>query len=293
MPLTRYKTLSSRSALYNLTMADFKKKVALITGASSGIGAAMAREMARQGAAVVLTARRLDRLESLAQEIEAAGGQALPVSCDVCLDGDLEAAVAQALERFGRLDVVVANAGYGIGGSLDRLTLDDFRRQMETNVFGVLRTVLAAREALIESRGCLAVMGSVAGEIPTPSTSPYGMSKAAVRSLAASLHAELKPHGVAVTLLAPGFVDSEIRHLDRRGQLREDAVDPVPQWLRARTPAAARVMVRAIRRRRRVQVITLHGRLIVIMQRIAPGLVSWLFCRMATRRARHYNRQSG
>jgi short-subunit dehydrogenase len=272
-------------------MNTLNKKVALITGASSGIGAEIARQMARQGASVVLTARRIDRLDDLAKEIETAGGQALALECDVCRDGDVDAAVARALERFGHLDIVVANAGFGIGGTLDRLSLDDFRRQMETNVFGVLRTILASREALIESRGRLALMGSVAGEIPTPSTSPYGMSKAAIRSLAASLHAELKPSGVSVTLLAPGYVDSEIRHLDRQGRHREGAVDPVPRWLRARTPVAARVMVRAIRRRRRFQVITGHGRLIVLAQRVSPGLVSWLFCRMATRRARYYNRQ--
>src|SRR4051812_7084707 len=118
------------------TMATHEGKVALITGASAGIGAALARELARDGAGLVPAPRREDRLRELAHEIEAMGRHAIVVGCDVTCDGDLERAVAAAVERYGRLDIAIANAGFGVAGLVAELRLDDFRRQLETNVFG-------------------------------------------------------------------------------------------------------------------------------------------------------------
>ena len=140
-----------------------KDQVVLITGASAGIGAALAREYAGRGASVVLTARRTDKLEALAAELRQGGTRALVVAADVTRDGDLEQAVARTLAEFGRLDVVLANAGFGINGTMTKLSLDDVRRQLETNVFGVLRTFYATKDALTQSRGCLGILGSVAG----------------------------------------------------------------------------------------------------------------------------------
>jgi len=121
---------------------------------------------------VVLAARRVDRLEALAQDLERSGRRALAVACDVTRDGDVERAVAAARAAFGRLDVVVANAGFGVVGPVERLTLDDYRRQFETNVFGVLRTVRAALPELKRTTGRLAIVGSVSGHVATPGSSP-------------------------------------------------------------------------------------------------------------------------
>jgi short-subunit dehydrogenase len=252
----------------------FAGQVALITGASSGIGAALARELARQGAHVVLLARRADRLAALAREIEASGRRALVVTADVTVDGDVERAVASAQTAFGRLDVVIANAGFGVVGPVARLTLDDYRRQFETNVFGVLRTVQATLGALQGSRGRLAIVGSVSGYIATPGSSPYSMSKFAVRALAEALGHELAPTGVSVTLITPGFVESEIRRVDNAGVLRTEAGESVPAWLVMPAARAARQMVRAIARRRREVVVTGHGKVGVFVQRHAPWLVT-------------------
>jgi short-subunit dehydrogenase len=222
-------------------MATQAGKVALITGASAGIGAALAREFARDGADLVLTARREDRLRDLAREIEDAGRSAAVVSCDV--------------------------------------TLDDFRRQMETNVFGVLRTLYAALPELRKTRGQFVVLGSVAGHVPTPGTSAYCMSKFAVRGFAESIHDELADSGVSVTLVSPGFVDSDIRRVDNRGLVHRDAPDPVPAWLRMPTDRAAQQIARAIRRRRREVVVTGHGKALVFLYRHAPWLLQFLIAR--------------
>ena len=265
-------------------MGTLSGSVTFITGASSGIGAAVAREAARQGADVVLTARREERLRSLSREIEAMGRRALPVTCDVTRDGQLEAAVAKARDAFGRIDHVIANAGFGVVGPFSEFGIEDYRRQFETNVFGVLRTVAATREDLIASRGCLAIVGSVNGCVAFPGSSPYSMSKAAVHALAATLWHELRPHGVGVVLVVPGFVESEIRQVDNRGVRHPGARERTPSWLLMRSEKAARQIVRAVRRRPRVEVVTAHARVAIFLQRHFPGLLARLVAASSSRR---------
>jgi NADP-dependent 3-hydroxy acid dehydrogenase YdfG len=264
----------------------FRDRVVLVTGASAGIGAALARELARQGADLVLVARRADRLEALAGAVRALGRRALAVRADVTRDGDLERAVAAARETFGRLDVVVANAGFGVVGDVARLTLDDYRRQFETNVWGVLRTVWATLDDLRRTKGRLVIVGSVSGHVSMPGGSPYAMSKFAVRALADSLYVELARDGVAVTLVSPGFVASEIRRVDNQGRLRAEPADPVLPWLVVPAPRAARAIARAVARRRREAVITGHGKIVVFVHRHAPWLLPALMRRVGIRSRR-------
>ena len=256
-------------------MGRFAGRVVLITGASSGIGAALAREFSNQGADLVLAARRLPPLQELAEELGRAGRRAVAVACDVTEDGALEHAVSEALRVFGRLDVAVANAGYGVVGPLDRLTLDDYRRQFETNVFGVLRTAAAALPSLRKSRGTFVIIGSVSGHVPTAGVSAYAMSKAAVAALAASLRGEVLADGVGVVLVSPGFVESEIRRVDNRGVHHPTAHDPVPRWLVVPAARAARVIVRAVARRRREVIVTGHGKMAVWLSRYLPSLLAF------------------
>jgi uncharacterized protein len=253
----------------------FAGNAVFITGASSGIGAALAREFAREGADVALSARRLDRLEALASEIGKTGRRAVVIPCDVTRDGDLERAADQARAALGKLDVVVANAGFGVTGKLETLSLDDYRRQLETNVFGVLRTVYATLDDLKKTRGRLVLIGSVSGHVAVPGSSAYSMSKFAVRGLAASLDYELAPYGIAVTLISPGFVESEISQVDNRGVWRAQAPRrPIPPSIVMATPTAARKIVNAVARRRREVVITGFGKVAVVLQRHLPWLLA-------------------
>ncbi len=272
--------------------AFFRDKSVLITGASSGIGEELALQLAQAGAKLTLTARRVDRLETLAQRI-ADSGKPRPVvtECDVTRDGDLERAVADATRAFGNLDVVFANAGFGVVAPLKKLALADYRRQFETNVFGVLRTIYAALPELEKSRGNLAIVGSVAGWISTPGASPYSMSKFALRALADSITQELKPTGIKVTLLSPGFVGSEIRIKDNYEKLHATAKDPIPPRMVVPTPVAVREILRAVARGKRECVITGHGKVIVAVQRFAPWMLRALTARMATIRAKDDTRK--
>jgi len=192
----------------------------------------------------------------------------------VTVDGDLDRAAAAARATFGRLDVVVANAGFGVVGPVEHLTLEDYRRQFETNVFGVLRTIHATLGDLKASRGRLVIIGSVSGHLATPGSSPYAMSKFAVRALAEAVGHELAPAGVAVTLVSPGFVESEIRRVDNTGAFRTESPEPIPAWLVVSAARAARTIVRAVARRRREVVVTGHGKVAVFLQRHAPWLVA-------------------
>jgi len=255
-------------------MSKFDGQVALVTGASSGIGEAVARELARNGADVALLARRVDRLEKVAGEIAQGGRKAIAVACDVTKDGDVERAAERVKKELGRIDIVVANAGFGVVGRFDKLKLDDYRRQFETNVFGVLRTIYATLEEIKRQKGRFVVIGSVSGHVSLPGTSAYAMSKFAVRALAESLAYELAPDGVSTILISPGFVESEIRSVDNRGQHHEGAKQSMPGYLIMPTAKAARQIVRAIARRKRERVITKVGKTAVFFNRHAPWLIT-------------------
>jgi short-subunit dehydrogenase len=271
----------------------FRDKSVLITGASSGIGEELAWQLAQSGAQLTLAARRKDRLEGLAQKIAAVPGASRPIisECDVTRDGDLERAVGEAIAAWGKLDVAIANAGFGVVAPLKKLTLEDYRRQLETNVFGVLRTIFAALPELEKTRGNLAIVGSVSGWVSTPSASPYAMSKFALRALAEAITPELRATGVKVTLLSPGFVSSDIRRTDNHGKLHEGAKDPISPRMVVPTPTAAREMLRAIARGKREQIVTGHGKILVAVARLAPWILRALTARVATIRAKDDTRK--
>ncbi len=188
-------------------MNAVSQKVMLITGASSGIGEATARRFAADGWRLALAARSLDRLEALAAELDGRGGSALAIRCDVTEWPEQEAMVAATLERFGQLDAVFANAGFGAPRGFLKDTPEHWRAMVLTNVLGAAYTVRATIPALCASRGHLLLTSSVAGRRPL-SGSLYSATKFAVTAMGEAARQDLDGTGVRVTLIEPGMVDT-------------------------------------------------------------------------------------
>jgi NADP-dependent 3-hydroxy acid dehydrogenase YdfG len=198
------------------------EKVFLITGASSGIGEATARRAVEAGYNVVLGARRVDKLEALADEL---GGEAkaIAVRCDVTEWADQEALVRAALERFGRLDVALANAGFGAKRGFLEETPEFWKNMVLTNVYGAALTIRATLPALTESKGHLLLTGSVAGRRAL-SGSLYSATKWAVTAMGEAARLELNGTGVRVTLIEPGSVDTPFFDNPPAGALKPDDI---------------------------------------------------------------------
>jgi len=180
--------------------------VFLITGASSGIGAATARHAVAQGHRVVLAARSRDKLDILAEELGGAD-RAVAVACDVTEWADQERLASQALETFGRLDVVFANAGFGAKRGFLEGTPEEWRSMVLTNVLGVAYTIRATLPALKEARGHFLLTSSVAGRRALPG-SLYSATKFAVSAMGEALRQDVNGTGIRVTLIEPGMVDT-------------------------------------------------------------------------------------
>ncbi len=226
--------------------------VIIVTGASSGIGRALAREAARSGWRVLLVARRRERLEALQREIRAGGGAAEMLVADVCEPQSAERIVDAALRQFARIDVVVNNAGYGAPGALLDQSDEALDVQWRVHVAAPLRIARAALPSLRATCGGLVFVGSGLARVPAPYYGGYCAAKAAVRAAATQLRRELRRDGVAVTYVDPGAVDTEFS--ETAGKLRErDAIAVTPERV-------ARAMLRGIERRARVvNAVPLHA----------------------------------
>ena len=185
-------------------MAD--DPVLLITGASTGIGAATARHAAEAGYRVVLSARSEEKLTALAEELGGAD-RAIAVPCDVTEWADQEALVGQALETFGRIDVAFANAGFGGPRGFTEGTPEEWKAMVLTNVYGAALTIRATHDALVETKGHLLLTSSLAGRRALPG-SLYSATKFAVTAMGEAARLDFNDTGVRVTLIEPGMVDT-------------------------------------------------------------------------------------
>jgi clavulanate-9-aldehyde reductase len=185
-----------------------QRAVALVTGASSGIGDATARLLAARGIKVAAVARRRERLERLARS--APEGRILFEAADVSTEEGAARAVAFALRRFGRLDIVVNNAGVMLLGPIEGAALDDWRRMVELNLLGLMYVTQAALPHLIAARGDVVNVSSVAGRVARLGAGAYDATKFGVGAFSEALRQEMSPKGVRVTLVEPGMVETEL-----------------------------------------------------------------------------------
>ena len=190
---------------------NIEGKVVVITGASSGLGEATARLLSAQGASVVLGARRIDRLRVLADELSRRGGKALAVPTDVIQCDQVKRLVDAAVQTYGRIDVMINNAGLMPQALLERLKIDEWNRMIDVNIKGVLYGIAAALPHMKQQKaGHFINVSSVAGHRVGPGFAVYAATKYAVRALSEGLRQEVKPYNIRTTVISPGAVATEL-----------------------------------------------------------------------------------
>jgi len=249
--------------------------VVLITGASSGIGEATARLLGREGYRLVLSARRYERLESLAQELKQVGGEALPVQADLMRREDIQRLVQRAMERFGQIDVLLNNAGLGRMNWLEKMeTSRDIEAQLRVNLLGVIYATQAVLPNMIARHsGHIINMASMAGLIGVPTYSVYSASKFAERGFSEALRREVRIWGIRVSVIYPGGVATEFS--EHTGINRKTGVT-TPSFLSLSPQDVAQAVLKVVRRPRRAVILPPVMNIAVWLNAITPGWLDWI-----------------
>ena len=254
-------------------------KTVVITGASDGIGAELARQLAaqhRSQIALVLAARNLTALQQVAQACTDCGAQALVVPTDVAVQAQCQQLIEQAVQRFGRIDMLINNAGISAQAQLSEVHAQDlqwYEQLMRINFWGSLWCTHAALPQLQASRGRIVAVSSLAGLVGLPGRTAYSSSKFAMSGFFEALRAELKPSGVSITIAYPGVVDTRIRHRGFNARGQAAGVSGLKEEGAMTVQTCARLILQAAERRERELVMTAKGRLGRWLKLLAPGLV--------------------
>ena len=255
---------------------EVKGSIVIVTGASSGIGEATAREFAKEGAKVVLAARRVDRLESLAREITAmgTGAEALVVQADLSKLEDIQSLITKTLEKFGRIDVLVNNAGFGRLDWLENLDpVKDIQSQFDVNVLGVIQTTRQALPIMIRQRsGHVINMCSMAGLVATPTYTIYAACKHAVHGFSEALRREVKPWGIDVSMIYPGGVTTEFA---AHAGIKRKTGATTPRFMLLTAEEVGEAVVKLVRRPRPMWIIPWLWTCTVWMNRNLNWLVDY------------------
>ena len=270
----------------------FHDQVVIITGASAGIGRALALQLARQGAKVAIAARRLERLEQVATECRAAGAEALVAQTDVSDEAQCKALVEKTVAAFGRLDMLINNAGMAASALLDEFPdLHLFKQTVEINFYGAVYCTYYALPYLKKTKGRIVAVSSLGGKAAIPYNTPYCASKYALHGFYDSLRMELKQHGVSCTVVCPWWVATEFHE----AQIAKDGKPRGPSgraYYTKKTMTSDRCaeIILGTAEQRRREILMGPGTLGVWLKVISPGFLDWIavkvFLESAIRRAK-------
>jgi short-subunit dehydrogenase len=247
-----------------------KDKVVIITGASSGIGKAMAFEMGARGAIVILAARSGDKLAEIASELELKGIRALAVKTDVSLESDCRNLIGLTVEKFGRIDVLINNAGISMRALFEHTEIKVLRHLMEINFWGTVYCTKFALPYLLKSRGTVAGVSSIAGFKGLPGRTGYTASKFAMQGFLETLRIENMKKGLHVLIACPAFTSSNIRKTALAADGSQQGESPRNEESLMKAEDVAVIVANAIKKRRRILVITIKGKLIVLLNKLFP-----------------------
>ena len=258
-------------------MKTLKDKVIVITGASSGIGEAMARTYAAQGAKVVLGARSVEKLQRLADEIRTAGGQAAFCGVDVVSEEECRKLIDTAVEAFGRIDVLICNAGISMRAIFDDVDLSVLHRLMDVNFWGTVNCCKYALPYLQASRGSVVGISSVAGLHGLPGRTGYSASKYAMTGFLETLRIENLTKGLHVMIACPGFTASNVRFSALTADGSQQGETPRDEAKMMTAEEVARIVARGILRRKRLCLMEIEGRATHFVKKFAPAFLDRMF----------------
>lgn len=256
----------------------FRDQVVIVTGASAGIGKSLALQLAGQGAKVAVAARRVERLEQVAEECRQRGGEPLAVPTDVSNEAQCKALVEKTVGAFGKLDMLINNAGISVVGLLEEYPdLNLFRHAIDINFYGAVHCTYYSLPHLRQTKGRIVTISSLGGKSGLPANTSYTASKYALHGFYDSLRMEMQPHGVSVTVICPYWVVTEFHEalLDKSGTPRGKQGRAIYTKRMMTAERCAEITLEAAYQRRR-EVLMRPGGLLLWLKLIAPGFLDWL-----------------
>jgi short-subunit dehydrogenase len=259
-----------------------KDKVVIVTGASSGIGLAIATEFARLGARVVLAARRSELLQNIESSLKSSGYEAFAVTTDVTSEDDCRNLVSRTIEKYGKLDILINNAGLSMRALFSDVNISVLKRLFDVNFWGAVNCTKYALPYLINSRGSVVGVSSVAGIVGLPGRTGYSASKYALHGFLETLRVENLKNGLHVLILCAGFTKSDIRKKALTADGSPQGFTPREEEKMMLPEDVARAVVRAVRRHRNYVILTLEGKMTALVKRIAPRFIEYVaYAKMA------------
>ncbi|MBL4707097.1 MAG: SDR family oxidoreductase [Flavobacteriales bacterium] len=250
-----------------------KDKVVIITGASSGIGKATAIQFAQRGAKLVIAARSADKLDETQHEIEAIGGEVLSVRCDVSIEKDCENLIAQTIERFHSIDVLVNNAGISMRALFNESELKVIKNVMDINFWGTVYCTKFALAYLLKSKGSVVGVSSIAGYVGLPARTGYSASKFAIHGFLEALRSENLENDLHVLIACPGFTASNIRNSALMADGSSQGESPRIESKMMSAEEVAEHIYKSIQNRSQKLVLTTEGKLAVFLSKWAPEIL--------------------
>lgn len=250
-----------------------KDKVVIITGASSGIGLASAKEFAKRGAKVVMASRSINKLHEEAQKLINQGYDALAVKTDVSRIEDCENLISQTVKKYGRINILINNAGISMRALFTELDISVMHRLMNVNFWGTVYCTKYALPYLLESKGSLVGISSVAGFHGLPGRAGYSASKFAIHGFLETIRIENLKKGLHVMIMSAGFTSSSIREKALNANGEEQGFSPRNEKRMMPPSRVAKAIIRAIIKKKRNKILTMEGQLTALFQRIIPEIV--------------------
>jgi short-subunit dehydrogenase len=255
----------------------FKDKVVIVTGASSGIGEATAREFARKGSKLVLAARTESKLARICDEIKAENGTACYVVTDVSIESDCKKLIETAVSEYGTIHILINNAGLSMRAVFDDVDLSVLHRLMDVNYWGTVYCTKYALPYLVGNKGSLVGVSSIAGFHGLPGRTGYSASKFAILGFLETIRIENLNRGLHVMIIFPGFTSSNIRIHALTADGSEQGESPLEERKLMSPEYVAKWILKGIRKKKRNKLLTWAGRLTALFQRIIPKTIDWAY----------------